>query len=271
MFYDTVYRHNQALSPAGLETVPAALYALNAAVDDCRRAGKPIARDPAIILLIRTLADVAERSAPSVRASLRMRCVVDRAAVLASPALLDIAGNSVSGNYPAKRTFHYQARRALARLAEAIGLDPDTARINSALGADHEDGTTELRHADIGIRVVPRSFLPDSEISFNRCRDGEPAGKVYLAPVAELLDTSAFARRLAATRRHARGSAPRGRRLISLDSRKDAAMGWLFMRDLAGHSTPRAYLDNQFTYTPRRSPPDGTGLLDGRQHLLRRS
>ena len=25
-------------------------------------------------------------------------------------------------------------------------------------------------------------------------------------------------------------------------------MGWLFMRDLAGHSTPRAYLDNQFTY-----------------------
>ena len=26
-------------------------------------------------------------------------------------------------------------------------------------------------------------------------------------------------------------------------------MGWLFMRDLAGHSTPRAYLDNQFTYT----------------------
>ena len=26
-------------------------------------------------------------------------------------------------------------------------------------------------------------------------------------------------------------------------------MGWLFMRDLGGHSTPRAYLDNQFTYT----------------------
>ncbi|WP_242187170.1 hypothetical protein [Sphingomonas sp. CARO-RG-8B-R24-01] len=26
-------------------------------------------------------------------------------------------------------------------------------------------------------------------------------------------------------------------------------MGWLFMRDLGGDSTPRAYLDNQFTYT----------------------
>lgn len=198
MFYDTVYRHNQALSPAGLETVPAALHALNAAVDDCRRAGKPIAHDPAIILLIRTLADAAERSALST-SELRIRCVADRAAVLASPALLAIAGNSVGDDYRAKRTFHYQARRALARLAEAIGLDPEAARINSALGADHEDGTTELRHADIGIRIVPRSFLPDSEISFNRCRKGEPAGKVHLAPIAELLDTAAFARRLAST------------------------------------------------------------------------
>ena len=87
----------------------------------------------------------------------------------------------------------------LGHLAEAIGLDPESARIDSALGADHEDGTTELRHADIDIRVVPRSFLPDNEISFNRCRNGEPAGKVHLAPIAELLDTAAFARRLAST------------------------------------------------------------------------
>ena len=198
MFYDTLYRHNQALSPGGLETIPAALHALNSAVDDCRRAGKPIADDAAIIILIRTLADAAEQSAPST-SELRMRCVADRAAIIASPALLAIAGNSVGGDYRAKRTFHYQTRRALAHLAEAIGLDTDTARVNSSLGADHEDGTTELRHADIGIRVVPRSFLPDSEISFNRCRDGEPAGKVHLAPIAELLDTPAFARRLAST------------------------------------------------------------------------
>ena len=26
-------------------------------------------------------------------------------------------------------------------------------------------------------------------------------------------------------------------------------MGWLFMRDMGGHATPRAYLDNQFTYS----------------------
>lgn len=198
MFYDTLYRHNQALAPDGLETLPAALHALNAAVDDCRRAGKPLARDAAIILLVRNLADVAERSAPSV-AYLRHRCAADRAAVIAAPALLDIAGHSVAGDHAAKRTFHYQARRALTRLVKAIGLDPDTARVNSTLGTDRDDGTTELRHADIGIRVVPRSFLPDSEISFNRCVGGEPAGKVHLAPIAELLDPAAFSRRLAAT------------------------------------------------------------------------
>lgn len=198
MFYDTLYRHNQALSPAGLETIPAALHALNAAVDDCRRAGKPFARDAAVLLLIQNLADAAERSVPATD-ELRLRCVADRAAVIAAPALLDIAGNSVADNAPAKRTFHFQARRALAQLAEAIGLDPDAARINSTLGTDRDDGTTELRHADIGIRVVPRSFLPDSEISFNRCRNGEPAGKVHLAPIAELVDPAAFSRRLAST------------------------------------------------------------------------
>ena len=120
MFYDTLYRHNQALAPTGLESVPSALHALNAAVDDCRRAGKSIAADASILLLIRSLADAAERAAPSV-SELRRRCQLDRSTVEASPALLAIAGNSVGGDYPAKTTFHYQARRALAQLARRSG------------------------------------------------------------------------------------------------------------------------------------------------------
>lgn len=199
MHYDTIYRHNQALCPSGLETVPAALHALNAAVEDCRRAGKPIGNDAAVILLIRNLAQVAECSAPS-PADLRQRCATDRAAVLDSPALLAIAGHSVGENQPAKRTFHAQARRALAQLGAAIGIDPDAIRVTSTLGTEHEDGVSELRHLDIGIRVAPRSFLPDREISFFRCVRGKPAGKVHHAPIAELLDADAFARRLATTR-----------------------------------------------------------------------
>ena len=65
------------------------------------------------------------------------------------------------------------------------------------MGADHEDGTTELRHADLVVRVVPRGFLPNSEVSISRCRDGQEIGKAHRAPIAELLDVAAFQRRLA--------------------------------------------------------------------------
>ncbi len=198
MLYDTHYRHNEALSPDALASIPAALHALNAAVDDCRRAGKPLAREASILLLIRDLADVAERDAPS-QNELRLRCAQDRLDVLSSPALLDIAGHDISGDAPAKRTFHYQARRALKHLVVAIGLDPDAARINTVMHNDRDEGTTELRHPEIAIRVVPRGFLSEVEISFNRCRDGQDVGRPYRAPITELLDAKAFQRRLSAT------------------------------------------------------------------------
>lgn len=198
MIYDTLYRHNQALSPAGLEAIPAALHALNAAVDDCTRAGKSVACDAAVILLIHNLADIVDRHAPDVDA-LRIRCMLDRSSVEAAPAFLAIAGNSVGGNAPAKRTFHYQTRRALTHLADAIGLEPTATQITSALGADHEDGTSQLAHPDVAIRVVPRAFLAGGEVSFNRCDRGEAAGRVHHAPIVELIDPIAFARRLAGT------------------------------------------------------------------------
>lgn len=198
MLYDTHYRHNEALSPEALTTLPAALHALNAGVDDCRRAGKAIDRDAAILLLIRNLAAVAERNAPSVN-NLRLRCAEDRMTVIAGSALLDIAGNSVASDVTAKRVFHRQARLALASLGEAIGLNQHDVRIDTELGAITDDGTTELRHADLSIRVRPHSFLPNSEVTFNRCRGGEHAGPVQRAPIAELLDAAAFQRRLAVT------------------------------------------------------------------------
>jgi hypothetical protein len=198
MFYDTHYRHNDALHPDALTSISSALHALNAAIDDCRRAGKSPGDDAAILLLIRNLADVAERRVPS-PADLRIRCALDRRDVIDTPALLSIAGNTIAGNDAAKRTFHYQARRALYHLATAIGIDPDAARINTALGNDASEGATELAHTDIGIRVVPRGFIPGHEISFWRCRGGQTAGKAHAAPIAELLDTAAFDRRLAAT------------------------------------------------------------------------
>lgn len=198
MFYDTHFRHNDALHPDALTTIPNALHALNAAIEDCGRAGRSPERDAAVLLLIRNLATVAEREG-STPAELRIRCALDRSAVIERPALLAIAGHGVGEDLPAKRTFHNEARRALHALAPGIGLDANACRFTSLLGDDRGEGTTQLAHAELAIHVVPRGILPHREISFWRCRDGRVASQTYDAPIAELLDPPAFARRLKAT------------------------------------------------------------------------
>jgi hypothetical protein len=197
MFYDVICRHNEALAPGSLTTLPAALNAVNAAVADCHRAGKQIGSDPAVLLLIRNLAVVAERAAPAM-ASLRLACVSDRSAVIDTPALLDLADTRIGGNQPAKRTFHYQARRALSRLAETLGLEGDL-HISSDMGRADDKGRTTLRHPSLAISVIPRGFVPDRQITYNRCDNGCDAGPMHFAPLADLLDASAFQRRLNAT------------------------------------------------------------------------
>jgi len=198
MLYDTHHRFNDALHPDALTSIETALHALNAAVRDCQQAGKLLDQDPAVQILIRHLAEVASR-APVSPAELRSRCATARQAVINRPALLAIAGNRVGDAADAKRTFHAQARRAVKQLIEAIGLNAEAARITT-LGAENaSDGITELSHPEVGIRVVPRGFLPDSEVSFWRCKGGKFTGTVYRAPIAELLDHAAFERRLAST------------------------------------------------------------------------
>ena len=104
-----------------------------------------------------------------------MRCAADPLTVVAAPVLLDVAGNSVAGDPAAKRTFHHQTRRAFVPLAGAIGLDPDVVRFDTTMLRDYDEYVTELSHADLPIRIVPCSFLPDSEITINRCRGSEQA------------------------------------------------------------------------------------------------
>lgn len=199
MFYDTLYRHNQALTPDPNATVMAAFHALTSAIEDCRRAGKRADQDAATLLLVRSLADSIERSIPDV-ATLTARCAADRESIIAQPALLAIAGHSVGNDPAAKRTFHAQARRALTRAAETLGLTMGEVRIVVIPGADHDDGVTELRHADLRVRVVPRGFLPDSEVTWFRCAGGEPAGRPRHGRAALLLDPDRFAAALDAVR-----------------------------------------------------------------------
>jgi len=198
MFYDTHHRHNDALNPEALTTIPTALHALNAAIEDCGHAGKSPERDAAVLLLIHNLKEVARKSGLN-QAELRVRCALDRRDVIERPALLAIAGHRIVENIAAKRTFHAQARSALHHLSQALGLGDDACRIATTMIADRDEGMTTLSHADLGIRVVPRGFLPHREISFWRCCNGRVTSQSFDAPLAELLDAQAFARRLKAT------------------------------------------------------------------------
>jgi hypothetical protein len=196
MFYDVTYRHNEALAPDALIAVCAALNAVNAAAVDCRRAGKQVASDPALLLLIWNLAAVAERTAPNM-ASLRLACRSDRSAVINAPALLDLADSRIGGNQPAKRTFHYQARRALLRLARKLGLTTRDVHISSDMGRANDEGRTTLRHPSIAIYVIPRGFVPNRQITWNCCNDGCDTGPTHYASLADLMDAGALQCRIA--------------------------------------------------------------------------
>lgn len=195
MHYETAYRHNQALTADATAPVAIALHLLTAAIEDCRIAGVPLERDASVLLLMRALGESATHAAPD-RDALRARCTADRNAIVASRALLSIAGHAVGDKPAAKRTFHAEARRALQRLVAMLDVAASDALIVTEAGADYEDGVTELSHAQVHVRVVPRGFLPDSEVTFFRCVDGSPAGRPVHRPVGDLLDPAQLAQRI---------------------------------------------------------------------------
>ena len=84
-------------------------------------------------------------------------------------------------------------------LAQNLGLHADGCRITSTDERLPGEGSAELVHADLTILVVPRGLLAHREVSFWHCREGRVAGPMFDAPIAELLDPDAFARRLRAT------------------------------------------------------------------------
>lgn len=61
MSYDVAFRFQQALDPSALTTIPGALHGIGAAIDDCRRAGKAVDNDPAVLLLVRHLGNLASK------------------------------------------------------------------------------------------------------------------------------------------------------------------------------------------------------------------
>lgn len=198
MHYDTHWRHNQALQPDALTTIRSALHAINAAIGDCERAGKSPEADAAVLLLAHNLGQIATIKAATIE-ELRIRCTLERGQVIDHPALLAIGGHVIGDDRVAKRTFHFQARMALGHIALALGLAERSYQISTTPTDHDQEGMSFLRHPDIEIHISPRGFLPDTEVSFARLREGRLAGRSTHLPIAILADLVGFARQIEAT------------------------------------------------------------------------
>ncbi|QOT74542.1 hypothetical protein H5V43_21980 (plasmid) [Sphingobium fuliginis] len=188
MSYDLAFRHNQALDPSGCITIASTVHALEAAITDCRNAGKDIEADPAVILLARHFSSVcSDRPA---EAELRKACMAQIADIRSRPTLHILCDRGVAYDPPAKRAFHAEGRRALMRLADALGLAPGSFTVRSNQAGPGVSGDVTLRGDEVWVQLSVSLMGPDHEICFRRVqgRDDHIGERNNWASVRELLD-----------------------------------------------------------------------------------
>ena len=197
MSYDVAFRHQQALDPSALTTLQSALHAIDAAVTDCRNAGRDFEADPAVLLLARHLGAIAtEGRTPSIQ--LRRSCMDQIAELRRKPALLVLAYRGVAYDGPAKKLFHADGRRALRRLADALGLSEDSYDIRSNPGGVAVSGEITLHGEDVYVQLSLDCRGTDSQILYRRV-DGRRdfrGDRNRWASIRDLLAPDRFADRL---------------------------------------------------------------------------
>lgn len=167
MSYDIPFRYQQALDPSALITVPNALHALNAAIEDCRNAGRPHDSDPAVILLARhlgTLASQIERP----NSELRRACMEAIADLRRKPALIALAHKGVAYDERAKNLFHSDGRKALRALGDALGLADDSYAITSQRGGAAISGDVTLHADHLYVRLSLDGMGAGREVMFRK-------------------------------------------------------------------------------------------------------
>lgn len=197
MSYDIAFRFQQALDPSALITLPTALHALNAAIADCRNAGRPHESDPAVILLARHLGDIASRiERPNVE--LRRTCMDAIADLRRKPALIALAHKGVAYDEAAKKLFHSDARKALRRLADALRLPEGRFDIRSVQGGISVSGEVILHGEQIYVQLSLGSMGRGREIMFRRVagRKDYCGDRNHWGDIADLMAPDTLARRI---------------------------------------------------------------------------
>lgn len=254
MSYDIAARFQQALDPSALITLPACLHALIAAIDDCRNAGKPQDVDPAVLLLARHLGSVAERAGASTM-QLRRDCMDAVAELRRRPALIALANKGVGYDAPAKKLFHTDGRKALKRLADALGLLPEGFTVRSNLSGIAVSGEIMLQTDEIYVELSLGALGPGHEILFRRV-NGRGGDRNHWDSVHELVqpgrsppafDANFISRHW---RRNPTGCSPDGDKPCRSSSRAPACRADVPNMNIAPSRSPKGCRSNA-----RRSPP----------------
>jgi hypothetical protein len=196
MTYDLPFRYKQALDPSALSLISTGLYALEAAVRDCRNAGMDWEQDPAIILLARHLALICAPRGTD--ADLREACRDRIAALHDAPILKTLAYRGVTDDAAAKRLFHSEGRAALRRLAEALGLGDNDYDLRSRKGGPASSGEVTLHGEEIWAELTIGIYGPGRELCFRkvRGRDDHCGDRNRWASIRELILPGALAARI---------------------------------------------------------------------------
>lgn len=207
MHYDVAMRHQQALDPSALTSIAATLHAIDAAITDCRNAGKDSETDPAVVLLARHLGTVCAGAADDM--ALRHSCMDQIAEIRRHPVLRTLAYRGVSHDEAAKRVFHAEGRSAMRRLAEALELEPGSYDIRSNKGGPAVSGEITFHGEQVWVRLSLDVFGPDKEVAFRQVtgREDHCGDRNRWASINELMAPDRLAARV---RRELRLTTPTG-------------------------------------------------------------
>ena len=193
MPYDVAFRHAQALDPSALTTMIATIHAIESAMTDCRNAGVNADTDPAVALLARHLAAIGSSLGDDAR--LRRRCMDSIAELRRHPALLSLAYRGVAHDEAAKALFHSDGRRAMKRLASALGLRPSEYDLRSNKSHPASSGEITLHSERLYVQLSLGALGPDNEVMFRKVasRRDHLGERNHYAPLRDLLDPDRFA------------------------------------------------------------------------------
>ncbi|WP_088183849.1 hypothetical protein [Sphingobium sp. Z007] len=196
MHYDVAFRHQQALDPSALTTIATTLHAIQAAITDCRNAGKQLEDDPAVVLLVRHLTAVTLSRPGDMQ--LRHACMDQIAEIRRHPTLLTLARRGVSYDDAAKRAFHSEGRTAMRRLAEALQLAEAGFEVRSQKAGPACSGDITLHGEEVWVQLSLGALGPDRELMYRRVRgrDDHIGDRNRFASIRDLLSPDRFAGRL---------------------------------------------------------------------------